>query len=68
MTKHPYLSAEACHALLRAGVRTIGIDEMNIDQAAGEVNPGEGFVCHHRSASSRVANNSYAFRPSLVRS
>jgi kynurenine formamidase len=68
MTEHPYLSAEACHALLRAGVRTIGIDEMNIDQAPGEANPGEGFVCHHRSASSRGANGSWALRPSLVRS
>lgn len=46
MTEHPYLSAEACAALLQAGVRTIGIDAMNIDQTPDEANPGDGFVCH----------------------
>lgn len=47
MTEHPYLSAQACRALLQAGVRTFGIDAMNIDQTPDEAHPGEGFVCHH---------------------
>ena len=44
---HPYLDADACRALLDAGVRTIGIDAINIDETPDETHPGVGFPVHH---------------------
>jgi kynurenine formamidase len=44
---HPYLDAGACRRLLDAGVRTIGIDAINIDETPDENHPGVGFPVHH---------------------
>ena len=44
---HPFLDAEACGSILEAGVRTILMDVMNIDETPDEGHPGEGFPCHH---------------------
>jgi kynurenine formamidase len=43
---HPYLSAEACQALLDRGVRTICLDTLNIDETPDDQHPGAGFPCH----------------------
>ncbi|HEV7624557.1 MAG TPA: cyclase family protein [Amnibacterium sp.] len=44
---HPYLDADACRALLDAGVRTIGIDAVNLDETPDDDHPGVGFPVHH---------------------
>ncbi|HEY8318458.1 MAG TPA: cyclase family protein [Amnibacterium sp.] len=44
---HPYLDADACRALLDAGVRTIGIDAINLDETPDDSHPGVGFPVHH---------------------
>jgi kynurenine formamidase len=44
---HPYLDADACAALLDAGVRTIGIDAINLDETPDDTRPGVGFPVHH---------------------
>lgn len=44
---HPYLSAAACRALLDRGVKTFGLDTMNIDETPDPAHPGEGFPVHH---------------------
>jgi len=44
---HPYLSAEACERLLAAGIRTIGIDAINLDETPDDTHPGVGFPSHH---------------------
>ncbi|MCU1472581.1 MAG: putative cyclase [Amnibacterium sp.] len=44
---HPYLDADACRALLDAGVRTIGIDAINLDETPDDDHPGVGFPVHH---------------------
>jgi kynurenine formamidase len=44
---HPFLDSEACALLLARGIRTIGIDAINLDETPDEENPGEGFPCHH---------------------
>jgi kynurenine formamidase len=44
---HPYLDREACALLLQHGVRTIGIDAINLDETPDDAHPGEGFPCHH---------------------
>jgi kynurenine formamidase len=44
---HPYLDAEACRRLLELGVRTIGIDAINLDETPDDAHPGVGFPCHH---------------------
>jgi kynurenine formamidase len=44
---HPYLDADACRLLLDAGVRTIGIDAINLDETPDEEHPGVGFPVHH---------------------
>lgn len=49
---HPYLSAAACRALLDRGVRTFGLDTMNIDETPDATHPGEGFPVHHLIAQS----------------
>lgn len=44
---HPYLDREACALLLERGVRTIGIDAINLDETPADAHPGEGFPSHH---------------------
>ena len=44
---HPYLEGNACRALLDAGVRTIGIDAINLDETPDDDHPGVGFPVHH---------------------
>lgn len=44
---HPYLEAEACRQLLARGVRTIGIDAINLDETPDDDHPGVGFPVHH---------------------
>lgn len=44
---HPYLGADACRRLLDAGVRTIGIDAINLDETPDDTHPGLGFPVHH---------------------
>lgn len=44
---HPYLDREACALLLERGVRTIGIDAINLDETPDDEHPGEGFPSHH---------------------
>ena len=44
--EHPYLDGDACARLLDAGVRTIGIDAINLDETpAGDLDL-ERFRCH----------------------
>jgi len=43
---HPFLTAEACEALLARGARTIGIDAMNIDETADRPIDRADFPCH----------------------
>lgn len=44
---HPYLDAEACRRMLDLGVRTFGIDAINLDETPGNAHPGEGYPVHH---------------------
>lgn len=44
---NPFLDAEACRSLLDRGVRTFGIDAINIDETPDDAHPGEGFPVHH---------------------
>lgn len=44
---HPYLDREACEVLLARGIRTIGIDAINLDETPDADHPGEGFPSHH---------------------
>ncbi len=44
---NPFLDADACRSMIDAGVRTFGIDAMNIDETPDEDHPGEGFPVHH---------------------
>jgi kynurenine formamidase len=44
---HPFLDADACRALLDTGVRTIGIDAINLDETPDDEHPGVGFPVHH---------------------
>lgn len=45
--EHPFLDAEAARRILDAGVRTICIDAINIDETPDDDHPGEGFPVHH---------------------
>lgn len=45
--ENPYLDADACRRLLELGVRTIGLDALNLDETPDEEHPGVGFPCHH---------------------
>ncbi len=47
---NPFLDAAACRELLARGVRTFGIDAINIDETPDETHPGEGFPVHHAIA------------------
>lgn len=44
---HPYLDAAACRRILDLGVRTIGIDAINLDETPDTEHPGVGYPCHH---------------------
>ncbi len=44
---HPFLDRQACELLLDHGVRTIGIDAINLDETPDDDHPGEGFPSHH---------------------
>lgn len=44
---HPYLDAEACRRMLDLGVRTFGIDAINVDETPDSTHPGEGYPVHH---------------------
>ena len=44
---NPFLDADACRLLIELGVRTFGIDAINIDETPDDLHPGEGFPVHH---------------------
>ena len=44
---NPFLDADACRQLLERGVRTIGIDAINIDETPDDEHAGIGFPVHH---------------------
>jgi kynurenine formamidase len=44
---NPYLSADLVQLLLERGVRTFGLDAINIDETPDEQHPGIGFPAHH---------------------
>ncbi|TFC17638.1 cyclase family protein [Cryobacterium algoritolerans] len=44
---NPFLDARACARLIDLGIRTFGIDAINIDETPDETHPGEGFPVHH---------------------
>ncbi len=43
---HPYLDGDACAALLERGVRTIGIDAINLDETPDGPIDRDRFACH----------------------
>ncbi|MCY7403974.1 MAG: cyclase family protein [Cryobacterium sp.] len=45
--ENPYLDATACRRMIELGVRTFGIDAINIDETPDETHPGVGFPVHH---------------------
>ena len=45
--ENPFLDADACARLIALGVRTFGIDAINIDETPDADHPGEGFPVHH---------------------
>jgi kynurenine formamidase len=44
---NPFLDADACDRMLVLGVRTFGIDAINIDETPDDEHQGEGFPVHH---------------------
>ena len=44
---NPFLDAGLVSFLLDRGVRTIGLDALNIDETPDDTHPGEGFLAHH---------------------
>ena len=44
---NPFLDADACARLIALGIRTFGIDAINIDETPDDDHPGEGFPVHH---------------------
>lgn len=44
--EHPFLDADACRRILAAGVRTVCIDAINIDETPDDEHPGEGYPVH----------------------
>jgi len=44
---NPYLNKDACARLIAQGVRTFGLDAMNIDETPDDEHAGVGFPCHH---------------------
>jgi kynurenine formamidase len=45
---HPFLDGEACRQLLRCGVRTVGIDAINIDETPDGPIDRSRFPCHEQ--------------------
>lgn len=45
--ENPFLDAGACARLIALGIRTFGIDALNIDETPDDDHPGEGFPVHH---------------------
>lgn len=45
--ENPFLDADACARLIKLGIRTFGIDAINIDETPDADHPGEGFPVHH---------------------
>ncbi|TDW29406.1 cyclase family protein [Cryobacterium psychrophilum] len=45
--ENPYLDADACRRMIALGVRTFGIDAINIDETPDDEHPGVGFPVHH---------------------
>jgi len=45
--ENPFLDADACAQLIALGIRTVGIDALNIDETPDDEHPGEGFPVHH---------------------
>ena len=45
--ENPFLDAEACARMIALGVRTFGVDAINIDETPDDGHPGEGFPVHH---------------------
>lgn len=45
--ENPFLDEDACRRLIALGVRTFGIDALNIDETPDDEHPGEGFPVHH---------------------
>ena len=48
---HPFLEGEACQEILARGVRTIGIDAINIDATPSDSVAGAQFPCHFHISS-----------------
>jgi hypothetical protein len=44
---NPFLDAGLVSFLLERGIRTIGLDALNIDETPDDNHPGEGFPAHH---------------------
>jgi kynurenine formamidase len=44
---NPFIDAELVRNLLNRGVKTFGLDALNIDETPTEDNSGEGFPAHH---------------------
>ncbi|TFD57631.1 cyclase family protein [Cryobacterium sp. Hh7] len=44
---NPFLDADACAKLIALGIRTFGIDAINIDETPDSTHHGEGFPVHH---------------------
>jgi kynurenine formamidase len=44
---HPYVGEDACRLLLDAGVRTLCVDTLNLDETPDDAHPGAGFPVHH---------------------
>lgn len=44
---NPFLTADACQHLLDQGVRTFGVDFLNIDETPDATHPGGDFDSHH---------------------
>ena len=45
--ENPFLDGEACRRMIALGVRTFGIDAVNIDETPDDTHPGEGWPVHH---------------------
>ena len=45
--ENPFIDAMLIQSLLDLGVRTFGLDAINIDETPDDLHPGEGFPCHH---------------------
>lgn len=48
---HPYLTPATAQQLVDAGVRTVGVDALSVDETPDPDHPGEGYPVHHLLAS-----------------